>query len=261
MAIGRSLAIRAGSGLLALAALLLPAALAWADEPHPPPPPMDQPHPPPPPREGAHPPPPPPRSAERADYANRAGRWEFFGTGVYRSEGPTTFRTDSGDVKVHVENSGMGGFGAAYNFTDQLALRFDTRFGDTVSRGTGLQTGGHSDVFLNDGRVNLEWNVLRSRVTPFVTGGIGFQYVEIELQNVDPVPVCYWDPWYGYYCGYSKPVFTETDFAWNVGAGLRWDVTDHLVLRAALDAGWVDYQHSKSVTGLLNGVFTIGWMF
>lgn len=229
MATTRSMRRGTGAGVLALAALLLPAALGRADE-------------------------------GMAD-ARRAARWEFFGVGVVRHEGPTKFETDSGDVTVHVQNSGMGGFGAAYNFTDQLALRFDTRFGDTASHGHGLQEGGHSDVFLNDARVNLEWNFLKSRVTPYVTGGIGFQYVEIELENATPVPVCYFDPWYGYYCGLAKPVFSETDFAWNTGIGLRWDVTDHLVLRAALDAGWVDYQDAKGVTGLINGVFTVGWMF
>ena len=38
------------------------------------------------------------------------------------------------------------------------------------------------------GRFNLDYNIINRRITPFVTAGIGYQYLEADLENLPPEP-------------------------------------------------------------------------
>jgi hypothetical protein len=52
--------------------------------------------------------------------------------------------------------------------------------------------------------------------------------------------VCWWDPWWGYYCGSVVPTKSNTYFSYNAGAGLRWDVNRAIFLRAVAVRQWID---------------------
>jgi opacity protein-like surface antigen len=167
------------------------------------------------------------------------------------------YRTDSGVVPLSMDTTYLGGLGFGYHFYPSLAGRFEVAFGNTVLHGRGPAQGTSRQVWMNSGMFNLDWNMLDRRITPYLTGGIGWQYVEAQLSNT-PVPTVYWDPWWGYTGTTSYPVYSETDLVLSLGLGVRWDVTDHFFLRLSADASRINYVNISGYTTLIKYGFIIG---
>ena len=148
---------------------------------------------------------------------------------------------DGSTSSVEVDGANMWGIGLGYFFTDKLGMRFETVMGSTNFNGTGAGTGVNRDVFLNTGLFCLDFYPIASRFTPFLSGGIGWQYAEAALTNMPVTPgYCYWDPWWGYICtGGSYPVYSTTDFVYDFGVGFRWDAPSDFFLKAAIDLNWL----------------------
>jgi opacity protein-like surface antigen len=90
-------------------------------------------------------------------------------------------------------------------------------------------------------RFNATWNFSASNFTPFVTGGIGSTYIDTNIPyGGPPVNTCWWDPWWGYYCGTYMPTRTAYYVSYSAGAGLRWEVDRSLFLRAVAIRQWLD---------------------
>jgi opacity protein-like surface antigen len=190
----------------------------------------------------------------------RKGMTEVYGIGQYLNSENINFNGPfGGSIDTKMDDTGLGGFGVAFHFNDFFSIHGDFMFGPaTFSANVPLLAGGTTflkqDAFLQTGRFNLDYNIINRRLTPFVTGGIGYQYTEIEFQNVN---FTYWDPWYGWTSGH--PYAWQTDFTWNAGAGLRWNITDHLMVKATGGATWLEYGGSHGVTTQLEAIFAIGW--
>ena len=197
---------------------------------------------------------------------SRAGKSEIYGIGQYLHSGDINFNGPMGNVKVSMDDTGLGGFGMAYHFNDFLAVHADFMFGNSTFGGdVPLESGGtvhvSQDAFIQTGRFNLDYNIINRRLTPFVTAGMGYQYLETDLQNAPPVNVCWWDPWWGWSCQTRQASAWQTDFTWNVGAGVRWNITDQLFIKATVGAQWLEYSGANGITTQLEGMFAIGWMF
>jgi opacity protein-like surface antigen len=89
-------------------------------------------------------------------------------------------------------------------------------------------------------RVNVQFNVLDQPLTPYVMGGIGYSFIDTNIPNGRPVSGCWWDPWYGYICGSAQPTKSVDGFAFQVGLGARWDISELWSLRLAWERHWVD---------------------
>ncbi len=197
----------------------------------------------------------------------RTGKVEVYGIGQYLHSDDITFDGPFGqDVKVKMDDTGLGGFGIAWHFSDFFSMHGDFMFGGaTFSGDLPTETGGtihiKQDAFIQTGRFNIDYNIINRRITPFVTAGIGYQYLETELTHVPPSTVCWWDPWWGWICESGHPYAWETDFTWNVGAGFRWNITDNLFVKATGGANWLEYSGAHGVTTQIEGIFAIGWTF
>jgi opacity protein-like surface antigen len=200
------------------------------------------------------------------DPLSRIGKTEFYGIGQYLHSDDITFEGPVGDIKAKMDDTGLGGFGMAYHFNDFFSIRGDFMFGGAtfnseVPTGEGGMIPIKQDAFIQTGRLNVDWNIINRRITPFVTVGIGYQYIETELENAPPVGDWYWDPWYGWVYYYDHPTVWQTDFTWNAGAGFRWNITDNLFIKASANATWLEYSGAKGITTQLEGIFCIGYTF
>jgi opacity protein-like surface antigen len=200
------------------------------------------------------------------DAIDRAPSLEIYGVGQYLRSDDIRFRGPWGDVKTEMNDTGLGGFGVGYHFNHYLSVRMEFMFGGASSKMSAPdQFGGmlqaEQDGFLHTGRFNLDYNIINRRLTPFVTAGIGYQYLEMELRHLPPVPVCWWDPWWGWVCGYAEPYASETAFTWNAGAGVRWDVTDFFFMKLLGGANWLQYSGASSITTQIEAMFSVGWRF
>ena len=171
---------------------------------------------------------------------SRKGKGEIFVLGQQMSGDTTT----SLGIEIEVDDTTVGGLGMGYNFNDYLNLNWDMFFGSTdlAAKSYGVSLKGDTDLFGMD--VNLDYNILKSRFTPIVTGGIGF----IRFDGT----------WEG---EYSSVSFDETDFSYNLGAGFRWNITDHLLVKGVYRFTWTELEDTDDSI-LLDGVtLSIGYVF
>ena len=40
----------------------------------------------------------------------------------------------------------------------------------------------------------------KATFTPYVTGGIGYAFIDTNIPDSPPQTACWWDPWWGYVC-------------------------------------------------------------
>jgi opacity protein-like surface antigen len=90
------------------------------------------------------------------------------------------------------------------------------------------------------GRINLDYNILKTRLTPFVTGGIGFAYFDSGIPTGEKEVFCWWDYWWGYVCEGAVSTYSASEFTYNAGLGLRWDVTDSVFMKFLYNTVWME---------------------
>jgi opacity protein-like surface antigen len=150
---------------------------------------------------------------------HRAGSYEFYMSPIfvdsksYSFEGGTTARTDTG--------YGFGfGFGKNFNAHWNGAVEF--AWGETYYRTTMQGTTGSI-------RFAGTWNMLASDLTPFLTAGAGWTHIYTDVPAGPPQNSCWYYPWWGPVCTSYIPTQNTTKFAYNVGAGVRYDFGPYLV--------------------------------
>lgn len=170
---------------------------------------------------------------------------------------------------AETDNSVGWGFSVGYNVSDQLSFAGSFNWADIDYNANVVPAiGNGNSAFKVDGTLETStvnfggtYNFLRKSVTPFVTAGLGFTYIDTNVPNGPPVPVCWYDPWYGYYCGSAVPTKDETDFSYNVGAGVRWDVVDNFFLKATANKLWIDASGNIGRPGFMSYSVDFGFLF
>ena len=134
--------------------------------------------------------------AQRAlQLGSRDGTYEIFIMGSFLKGDTTTFGLG---MTSELDDGFVGAFGAGYNFNDYFNINADLFFGSNDLTGSAGSISVKSDSKLVGWDLNLDINILKSRFTPMVTGGLGF----IEFSgDVGGLP------------------FSELDFSYNVGGG------------------------------------------
>ena len=177
--------------------------------------------------------------------STRGGKGEFYLSPVftdgksYTFDGGSTARTDTGF-----------GFtlGYAFNFDQkrQLGIEFawsDQDYNANVVGGTGnLGNSGTIRGTLETWtvRFNGTYHFMEGNFTPFITGGLGWTYIDTNIPTGLPENLCWYYPWYGSYCATYVPTATSTKFSYNAGLGLRMELGKGFV-RAMVNEQWMDF--------------------
>ena len=173
-----------------------------------------------------------------ANEFRRAGRVEFFGVAQMMNGDTSTFF--DGGISLKFDDTSLYGFGAGFNFTDNFNLNTDFLFGSTdVDISDGIDTI-RVDGDLVLWNVNLDYSILKERLTPVVSAGIGFfnSGTTNTFPNVD-----------------------ETDFSYNAGIGVRWDALDNLFFKAMYRWTWTELEDADD-SMLFDGLSVfVGLMF
>ncbi len=186
------------------------------------------------------------------DYFQRQGKFDVYGVGQYlHQDSDAKFDSHYGTTRLKLEDTGLGGFGLAYHINDFLAIRGDFLLGPatfTVKEPDFPPYQFGDNGFIQTGRFNLDYNIINRRITPFITAGIGYQYMQVDQE------------YYHHYYYYSD-YYSETDFTWNVGAGIRWNITDNFFIKVSGGAQWLSYEDSDNISTQFEGFFTLGMTF
>ena len=197
--------------------------------------------------------------------SSRNGTWEVYLGPVftegksYSFEGGSSARTDTGvgfnfgfqrNIDRHVS------FGMDFGWSEQ-----DYRA--TVQPGPGnLSQAGtiNSTIESSTLRFHGTYHFLSGNFTPFVTGGLGWTYVDTNIPSGLPETFCWYYPWWGQYCGTYVPTHDTTKLSYNAGAGLRLDVGT-AVFRFVLNQQWVDFGGSYGSANALQYRLDLGTKF
>jgi opacity protein-like surface antigen len=178
-----------------------------------------------------------------AQSAQRAGKWEFTLQPQFtHSQSFSSGNGTSGEI-----SSSLGfGFGVAYNLSNNLALGGDFTWGSASYSATIAPAAGNpgqtqtlnGTLDTSTVRFNVIWNMIgQGDFTPFAIAGIGSTYVDTNIPYGGP-PVCWYDPWWGYYC--SQPTRTAYDVSYSAALGVRWEIDRSIFVRALANRMWID---------------------
>jgi len=106
---------------------------------------------------------------------------------------------------------------------------------------------------------NVTYNFRGKALTPFVSAGAGWTKLDSNVLSAPPTTGCWWDPWWGYICFTDWETFDTTEFSYNLGVGLRWDISNALFTKAAYSREFISLKN-----GTLNfdmAILEVGLMF
>jgi opacity protein-like surface antigen len=195
----------------------------------------------------------------------RAGKWEFTLQPQYTHG--ITFDTGNGSSGT-VDSSLGFGFGVAYNLNDNFALGGDfvwssASYRATIAPAAGNPSGPYSvngTLETSTIRFNAIWNMIATgNFTPFIIAGIGSTYVDTNIPYAGSAPVCWYDPWWGYYC--SQPTRTAYDVSYSGALGVRWEIDRSIFLRALANRTWIDVGGSLGTPWVDQYRIDIGFKF
>ncbi len=186
-------------------------------------------------------------------HAEREPGWEFGAEAIYQ------FSTDV-DFKRGSAASLDDDLGLAIVFAYRFNNRFDLQFSldwNTVDYDVTVAPGGEGLLGFT-GRGDLEsftprvagtFNILEGDITPYITAGAGWAFIDTNIPNGPPETSCWWDPWWGYYCGTFQNTRSVDNLTYNVGAGVRWDVSDTITLKLGYNRNWLDLKQASGTPG------------
>ena len=191
----------------------------------------------------------------------RAGNWEaavhVVGTSSEKSNGENGSSLD-------VDSDTGFGFVLHYTFDANLALGFDMLYAKPRYRATfnteeeGLVSVRH-EMSVYSGQFNGTWNLMEGAFTPYLQLGAGWTYVDSNVSDGPPVTGCWWDPWWGYVCRNFYSTYSDTNFSWGYGAGLRFEFLHNMYLKASYNR--VEINADSDVDAAFDTAkFELGWI-
>jgi opacity protein-like surface antigen len=185
---------------------------------------------------------------------DRTGSWEFIFDINYQDGYDIDF---DGGSSVDTDADWGFGVGAAYNFSNRLQLQFlldwlNADYDATIASGEippfpSFGVSGEYESFTP--RVNVLYSFMDGDITPYVSAGIGWSFIDTNIPQGPPQTGCWWDPWYGNICTTYQNTRDLDEFAYQAGVGVRWDVTSELTLKLGYDKEWIDLGKADSAPG------------
>lgn len=166
--------------------------------------------------------------------SERKGKNEFH-LGMQMLDGDSsTFR----GYDVGVDDAELYGFGFAYNFSEHITLNADLAFSssDMFIEGDGDSAILDADISSID--LNIDYNIFANRLTPYISGGVGM----IRFSAL-----------YG--------MAEESDFSYNYGAGIRWDISSSIFVKAGYKALNFKMKETDSSMQMDGFGFVLGFNF
>jgi hypothetical protein len=167
------------------------------------------------------------------------------------------------DINEHSSFS----IGIGYNYNDHLEIDLDLGSGNANYVGTRILDDGSNTAEKYNGtfytshmNLGLTYNFIASRFTPFIKGNIGLSYIDSGIPTGDYGNICWWDPWWGYYCAPYAATYTTSDFSYGADLGLRFDITNKVFIKGSVGKTYIDLNNT-STPDFTTYKFIVGFSF
>jgi opacity protein-like surface antigen len=85
--------------------------------------------------------------------------------------------------------------------------------------------------------------------------------VDTNIATEPPSIGCWWHPWYGYVCTSWQDTKSVDGFAYEVGAGVRWDINDIFSLDGGYTMRWIALDGVDGTPSFDGFQLNVGWKF
>lgn len=195
--------------------------------------------------------------------ADREGSWETRLGVVFQN---STDMTVKGGTTVDIKSGTGFRAGLAYHYTDKLEVGVNLGW-DRMDYNAVLAGEAPGDTYGISGKfeytslgVDGTFNFLSGPFTPFVTGGIGWTWIDTNIATEPPQVGCWWT-WYGYVCTSWQNTKTVDGFTYQLGAGLRYDVNRNFDIKASYQVSWIDLSDATGTPEIDGFLLSFGFKF
>ena len=199
-----------------------------------------------------------------AHAAADAGQWESDLGISFMSSTDADFK---GGTTADFESDTGFRLGLGYHLSENLEIGASLGFGqrDYEADIAGDEVGEifrvKGDLDYTSFVVNGTYNFMSGAFSPFVTGGIGWSWVDTNIATEPPQTGCWWDPWWGYVCTTFQDTRTLDGLTYQVGVGARYDFSDQFVLKASYRIDWIDFDQAEGTPDFDGFELSVGWKF
>src|ERR1700741_1724744 len=187
-----------------------------------------------------------------AQSADRTGTWE---AGFKLMDTSHEFLTGENGSSLDIEGELAWGFFGGYHINEHFELTGEITWSDPdylAEFPLDLLPGGGNTVLQVDAELDVlstdfkaVFNLLDREFTPYVEVGYGWTVVDSNVQDGPADTGCWWDPWWGYMCASFYDTYESTITALSYAVGLRWDISDSSVLKAAYGIREMDLDRAE----------------
>lgn len=205
-----------------------------------------------------------PAFAQRRGAESRAGTAEF---GLQLMDFPGTHVDGVHGASLDVDGDLAWGIVGGYNFTDKFQLGGEWSWSNPDYRLKLVPDSGNpwptvnANLDISTFIINGTFHFLDGPLTPYVQVGAGWVHVDSNVVSGTPSTGCWWDPWWGYVCTTFYDTYADTNTAYTYSAGVRWDVSDSIALRAAYGQLDMNVSHATKDVSLNTWRAEIVWKF
>jgi opacity protein-like surface antigen len=186
----------------------------------------------------------------QAQSSSRDEGWELGGQLIYQDSDTADFE---GGTEIDLDADLGIGISATYRFNDRFEfmlgldwqrIDYEARIASDAAQGLVFEADGDLESFTP--YVGLNLNLLPGPFTPYVSGTVGWSFMDTNIPDAPPQNVCWWHPWYGYVCGTIQETRTLDELVYGAGAGIRWDNSNSFSVRLGYEKRWIDLGDASS---------------
>jgi opacity protein-like surface antigen len=200
-----------------------------------------------------------------AQGGTREAGWDFGVDAIYQFSKTVNF---DGGSRLSLDDDLGAGLTFGYRFNSQFELQFGIDWNSVDYHGTlqssnfpGVSASVNGDMETFTPQINAVWNFMDAPLTPFVTGGIGWAFIDTNIPTGQVQVGCWWDPWWGQICTPYQPTKSVDSFTYQLGAGVRWDFGEYATARFSYEKVWVDLNKASSTPGLDQLKLGFAWRY
>lgn len=181
--------------------------------------------------------------------ADRDAGWELGTDLIYQTGHDINF---NGGSRAELDED----LGIAVTFGYRLNSRFELQFSldwqsvdydvSVQSDPPGLGFDARGELESITPRASFNFNFMEGDITPYVTGGVGYSFIDTNIPDSPPQTACWWDPWWGYVCDTFQSTRNVEEFTYQAGLGVRWDFNPGYTMRLAYEKHWLDLGEANS---------------
>lgn len=201
-----------------------------------------------------------------ASAQERETGWDFGFDVLYQFS--KDIRFDGGSF-LDVEDDLGVALSFGYRFNPKWELQFSLDWNDVDYSGrlesadlppqVAVNISGSMESFVP--RINGVYNFIDGPLTPYISAGIGWAFIDTNIPTGRANFGCWWDPWWGQICGSYQPTKDVDAFTYQLGGGVRWDLADTFSLRLSYEKTWLDLDNATSTPGLDQIIAGIVWRY